>query len=184
MSHCLCFQSTLLDMHRILDLSCLAPTIAVLANWASHCPFFYGMKLSDWPEWQATNNKQLKQNFDAATIGKVIPCSSKDPLKPPKSFDLWGTLDEFCEIHWCTQSCCVHGWPSHSSHRQPLLRGSVKDRPLITRQSWGNTKTTTSPSTKKALGPPTNSHLMFSSSLASSWTVNLQEERILCRLSL
>ena len=46
------------------------------------------MKLSNWPEWQAADDKQLNSHFDAGTIGKAVPRPKQDPDAPSQVFHL------------------------------------------------------------------------------------------------
>ena len=46
------------------------------------------MMLSNWPEWQAADDKQLNQHFDAGTIGMAVPRPPKDPATPSQVFRL------------------------------------------------------------------------------------------------
>lgn len=51
------------------------------------------MKLSNWPEWQAANAKQLDSHFDSDTIGMAVPRLPKNPDKPSQVFHLhWARL--------------------------------------------------------------------------------------------
>ena len=51
------------------------------------------MTLPNWHEWQAADDKQLDQHFNAGTIGKAVPRPAKDPLKPSQVFRLhWARL--------------------------------------------------------------------------------------------
>ena len=46
------------------------------------------LKLSNWPEWQAADDKQLDSHFDSGTIEKAVPRPKKDISKPSQVFRL------------------------------------------------------------------------------------------------
>ena len=79
------------------------------------------MKLSNWPEWQAADDKQLNQHFDAGTIGMAIPRPPKDPLKPSQVFRLhWARVVKSSGVR--KSRACLDG----SKRAAPWLRMMVQ----------------------------------------------------------
>ena len=44
------------------------------------------MKLSNWSDWQAADDKQLDSHFDAGTIGMAVPHPSSSELSTSQVF--------------------------------------------------------------------------------------------------
>ena len=79
------------------------------------------MKLSNWPEWQAADDKQLDQHFDAGTIGMAVPRPPKDPDKPSQVFRLhWARLVKASGVR--KSRACLDG----SKRAAPWLRMMVQ----------------------------------------------------------
>ena len=79
------------------------------------------MKLSNWHEWQAADDKQLDQHFDAGTIGMAVPRPPKDPDKPSQVFRLhWARLVKATGVR--KSRACLDG----SKRAAPWLRMMVQ----------------------------------------------------------
>ena len=79
------------------------------------------MKLSNWSEWQAADDKQLDQHFDAGTIGMAVPRPSNDPEKPSQVFRLhWARLVKASGVR--KSRACLDG----SKRAAPWLRMLVQ----------------------------------------------------------
>ena len=79
------------------------------------------MQLSNWPEWQAADDKQLNQHFDAGTIGKAVPRPTKDPDKPSQVFRIhWARLVKSSGVR--KSRACLDG----SKRAAPWLRMMVQ----------------------------------------------------------
>ena len=79
------------------------------------------MRLSNWPEWQAADDKQLDQHFDAGTIGKAVPRPPKDPMKPSQVFRLhWARMVKANGVR--KSRACLDG----SKRAAPWLRMMVQ----------------------------------------------------------
>ena len=79
------------------------------------------MKLSNWHEWQAADDKQLDSHFDSGTIGKAVPRPKKDPEKPSQVFRLhWARLVKSSGVR--KSRACLDG----SKRAAPWLRMLVQ----------------------------------------------------------
>ena len=79
------------------------------------------MKLSNWADWQAADDKQLDQHYDAGTIGKAVPRPTKDPDKPSQVFRLhWARLVKATGVR--KSRACLDG----SKRAAPWLRMMVQ----------------------------------------------------------
>ena len=79
------------------------------------------MKLSNWHEWQAADDKQLDSHFDAGTIGMAVPRPEKDPEKPSQVFRLhWARLVKASGVR--KSRACLDG----SKRAAPWLRMMVQ----------------------------------------------------------
>ena len=79
------------------------------------------MTLSNWPEWQAADDKQLDAHFDSGTIGKAVPRPPKDPDKPSQVFRLhWARLVKSSGVR--KSRACLDG----SKRAAPWLRMMVQ----------------------------------------------------------
>ena len=79
------------------------------------------MTLSNWHEWQAADDKQLDQHFDAGTIGTAVPRPSKDPDKPSQVFRLhWARVVKSSGVR--KSRACLDG----SRRAAPWLRMMVQ----------------------------------------------------------
>ena len=79
------------------------------------------MKLSNWEEWRAADDKQLDQHYNAGTIGKAVPRPEKDPEKPSQVFRLhWARLVKSSGVR--KSRACLDG----SKRAAPWLRMMVQ----------------------------------------------------------
>ena len=79
------------------------------------------MRLSNWPEWQAADDKQLDAHFDAGTVGEAVPRPREDPMKPSQVFRLvWNRLVKPTGVR--KSRACLDG----SKRAAPWLRQMVQ----------------------------------------------------------
>ena len=108
--------SDLLDLCKLLN-DHMTNKEKVLPSFTGRCL----MTLSNWHEWQAADNKQLNQHFDAGTIGRAVPHPTRNATKPSQVFRLhWAPIVKTNGVH---KSCvCLDG----SKRATPLLQMMVQ----------------------------------------------------------
>jgi len=79
------------------------------------------MKLSNWSDWQAADNKQLDSHFNAGTIGMAVPRPSSSELSPSQVFRIvWARLVKATGVR--KSRACLDG----SKRAAPWLRALVQ----------------------------------------------------------
>ena len=80
------------------------------------------MKLSNWPEWQAADDKQLDSHYTAGAIGKAVPRPvSDDPNTPSQVFRIvWARIVKATGVR--KSRACLDG----SKRAAPWLRALVQ----------------------------------------------------------
>ena len=131
------------------------------------------MTLSNWPEWQVADDKQLNQHFDAGTFGMAVPHPPKDPTTSSQVFHL--------HCAWVVKSsgvrksrACLDGSTSRTlvtllikwDSRTPLTNAIYILARLTVSKFSSADKLTTSPQVPRTSRRPNSSSRIFKNMLS------------------